>query len=147
MDLVPRSRRREVAMPYQATVTPEIALVDSIPMPGTLAADLTDAEVEIARFDALTGNRLAAFAVVSLRAEAAASSQIENLTASASARAVAEHALPTKSPIKPNAELIVANVASLKQALAGSGPVTSASLPGRTPQSGLRLNSALADQR
>lgn len=124
VDLVPRSRRHEVLSSYEATITPKIAEVASIPTPGALAAELTDAEAEIARFDAQTLSRLAPFVVVSLRTEAAASSQIENLSASASSIAVAEHATPTKSPIKPNAELIVANVTSLSLALEVSGPIT-----------------------
>ena len=93
-------------------------------MPGPLAAELTEAEAEIARFDERTRSWLAAFAVVSLRTEAAASSQIENLSASASSIAVAEYAIPTKSPIKPDAELIVANVTSLSEALERNGPIT-----------------------
>ncbi len=123
-DLIPRSRWREVTSPYVATIIPQIADIDSIPIPGSLAADLTDAEAEIARFDERIGSRLAAFSVVALRTEAAASSQIENLTASASAIAVAEHATPTTSPVKPNAELIVANVATLAKAISGSRRIT-----------------------
>src|SRR5262249_17476573 len=49
-----------------------------------------DAATEIARFDAGMGGEIAPFGAVLLRSESAASSQIENLTASARAIAEAE---------------------------------------------------------
>jgi Fic family protein len=67
---------------YAAAVPPEIAglLVD---LPGAVMQRAADATAALIRFDAQLGDRVAAFAPVLLRSEAAASSQIENLTASA----------------------------------------------------------------
>nr|WP_234794102.1 Fic family protein [Mycolicibacterium flavescens] len=73
------------------------------------------ASQEIARFDAELGGEIAPFSAVLLRSEAAASSQIENLTASA--RAIAEAELPGAKP-KRNAEMIVANTAAMQAAIA-----------------------------
>lgn len=117
LELVPRRHRAAMAAPYHAVITPAIAEVDTIPSSTAMSADLADAEREIVRFDQAIGAGLEAFAVVALRTEAAASSQIENLTASASAIAVAEHAERTASPIRDNAAIIADNVATLTAAL------------------------------
>jgi len=121
--MVPRSRRAKITSSYAATVTPRIADEPSIDLPGPLAADLADAETEIARFDERIGSSLASFTVIALRTEAASSSQIENLSAAPSSIAVAEHATPSAGPRKPNAELIAANVATLTAAMVGDGPL------------------------
>lgn len=84
---------------------------------------LTEAESashEITRFDAELGGEIAPFAAVLLRSESAASSQIENL--SASARHIAEAEL-TGVKSKRNAALIVANTAAMQAALALSDTV------------------------
>ena len=81
------------------------------------AAALSAAEAagrEITRFDAELGGEIAPFAAVLLRSESAASSQIENLTASA--RAIAEAELPGVQA-KRNAEMIVANTTAMQAAL------------------------------
>ena len=75
---------------------------------------------EIARFDAELGGEIAPFSAVLLRSESAASSQIENLTASA--RAIAEAELPGLKA-KRNAEMIVANTAAMRAAVALSARI------------------------
>jgi len=123
LEMVPRSRRAKITESYVATVTPHIADEPSIDLPGSLAAAVAEAEAAIARFDERIGTSLANFTVIALRTEAASSSQIENLSAASSSIAIAEHAAPSANPIKPNADLIAANVATLTAAMAGEGPL------------------------
>lgn len=125
---VPRSRRGAARGPYLATITPMIADVETIPLSGQLAADLAEAEAEIARFDEQTGTGLADFAVIALRTEAATSSQIENLSASAGSIGVAELTPASASPLKSNPELIAANVATLLRAMDNIGPLTASEI-------------------
>jgi Fic family protein len=73
-----------------------------------------DAAVEVARFDAELGGELAPFAAVLLRTESAASSKIENLTASAKAIAEAE----IESSGRSNAAMVVANQRAMSAAIA-----------------------------
>ncbi len=119
--MVPRSRRAKITGSYVATLTPRIAELSSIDLSGPLAASVAEAEASIARFDERIGAGLSSFAVIALRTEAATSSQIENLSASASSIAIAEHAVLSAGPRKPNADLIAANVATLTAAMAGEG--------------------------
>lgn len=84
-----RSQLRRHQGPYEAAVTAPIATT-AFSLPAALAASLDDATSEIARFDADLGDDLTPFAAVLLRSESAASSQIENLTASARAIGEAE---------------------------------------------------------
>ena len=70
--------------------------------------------------DAELGGEIAPFATVLLQSESAASSQIENLTATA--RAIAEAELPG-GKARRNAEMIVANTAAMKAAVALSDAV------------------------
>lgn len=79
-----------------------------------------EAEKELARFDAQQGHRIAEFAPVLLRSEAASSSQIENLTASARAILSAELGLRKSR----NAELISGNTQALRAALELSDDVS-----------------------
>ncbi len=72
-------------------------------LPTSVLAEADSAGREITRFDTELGGEIAPFATVLLRSESAASSQIENLTASA--RAIAEAELPGCKP-KRNAEKI-----------------------------------------
>lgn len=83
-------------------------------LPPAVHASAEAASREIARFDAELGSEIAPFSAVLLRSESAASSQIENLTASA--RAVAEAELPGGTA-KRNAEMIVANTTAMRAAL------------------------------
>lgn len=108
-----RTARRRYRGPYEAAVVPAIADVDII-LPSGTAAAADDAAAEIARFDAELGTEIAPFAAVLLRSESAASSKIENLTASA--RAIAEAELHASAG--RNASLIVANERAMSGAIA-----------------------------
>ncbi|WP_240423570.1 Fic family protein [Microbacterium halotolerans] len=77
------------------------------------AALATEATHELGRFDAELGHRIATFAPVLLRSEAASSSQIENLTASA--RAIFSAELGAKR--SRNATEIAANTRAMNTAL------------------------------
>lgn len=87
--LASRTARLRHRGPYQAAVPAEIAR-RAVPLPGETAAMAEDAAAEVARFDAELGREIAPFAAVLLRTESAASSKIENITASARAIAQAE---------------------------------------------------------
>lgn len=104
---------------YHPTVPANIAdLV--LDLPSSVFAAAESASREITRFDAELGGEIAPFAAVLLRSEAAASSQIENVTASA--RAIAEAELPG-GKAKRNAEMILANTAAMQAAVASSDTV------------------------
>jgi Fic family protein len=89
-------------------------------LPPSVLADAESASHEITRFDAELGGEIAPFAAVLLRSESAASSQIENLTASA--RAIGEAELPG-GEARRNAEMIVANTAAMQAPIALSDTV------------------------
>lgn len=91
-----------------------------VDLPPSALADAESASREIARFDAELGAEIAPFAAVLLRSESAASSHIENLTASA--RAIGEAELPG-GKAKRNAKMIVANTAAMNAAVALSDTV------------------------
>nr|WP_264056192.1 Fic family protein [Mycolicibacterium frederiksbergense] len=86
----------------------------------SVLVEAESASREIARFDAELGGEIAPFAAVLLRSESAASSQIENLTASA--RAIGEAELPG-GKAKRNAAMVVANTAAMRAAVALSDTV------------------------
>ena len=115
----PYSRASRRSGPYQAAITPAIADLD-LTLPPTALADMEDASHDITRFDAELGGEIAPFAAVLLRSESAASSRIENLTASA--RSIAEAELPGGKG-KVNADLIVANTAAMTAAIALSDTI------------------------
>lgn len=97
---------------YRAAVPPSIA--DLVPRPREEAVSLAaEATSELHRFDAELGHRVAAFAPVLLRSEAASSSQIENLTASA--RAIFSAELGAR--VSRNAMQIAANTRAMSAAL------------------------------
>jgi Uncharacterized conserved protein len=101
-----RPRVYEAAVPSRiATLTPEPSV--------EVAALAAEATVELSRFDAELGDRVAAFAPVLLRSEAAASSQIENLTASARQILAAELGARASS----NAAQIAANTRAMAAAI------------------------------
>ena len=81
-------------------------------LPPALVTEVEEAGAEIARFDQELGAEIAPFAAVLLRSESAASSRIENLTASALAIAEAELGQGGK-----NASIIVANQRSMTAAI------------------------------
>lgn len=110
---IPRSRRAAHSGPYEAAIPPAIAGLD-IPITTETLALTDEASTEIARFDAELGADIAPYAPLLLRSESAASSMIENLTASAKAIALAELGDPTKN----NARIIMANTRAMQAALA-----------------------------
>lgn len=108
-----RADESSAAMRYEAAVPPLIAA--RTPALSTAAAGAARmAEQELSRLDAELGSRMSAFAPVLLRSEAASSSQIEHLTASA--RAIFSAELGVKAG--RNAEQITANTRSLQAAIA-----------------------------
>jgi Fic family protein len=109
---IPRRHQLSHRGPYRAAVPATIAVTDPRLALALLGA-VDEATAELARFDAEAGGDLAPFSALLLRSEAAASSQIENLTASAKAIAAAE-----LGPAKRNASIIVANTRAMQAALA-----------------------------
>jgi Fic family protein len=108
-----RTMQRRHGGPYQAALVPKIAS-RAVALAADLAALTDDASAQLARFDAELGLELAPFSAVLLRSESAASSGIENLTASARVIAQAElHPLGTG-----NASQIVANTRAMSAAIA-----------------------------
>jgi Fic family protein len=114
--LVPASRRTEATSrgPYTSAVVAQIAGVADVPLPAADRLDATDAAIEIARFDARLGTEIAPFGAILLRTESAASSRIENLTASARAIALAE----LGDTERRNAMSIVSNTHAMEAAIA-----------------------------
>lgn len=110
---IPRSRRAAHSGSYEAAVSPAIAGLN-VPLGSETLALTDEASAEIARFDAELGAGIAPYASFLLRSESAASSRIENLTASAKAIALAELGDPTRH----NAAIIVANTKAMQAALA-----------------------------
>jgi len=98
---------------YQAAIPAEIANL-KISLPSSVLADAEEASQEIARFDTELGDEIAPFASVLLRTESAASSRIENLTATARTIAEAETLGSTK---RRNAAIIVANTRAMEAAI------------------------------
>ena len=111
---ISKTQRRRVAGPYEAAITANIANIDALPLPLATQALADDATAAIARFDGSVGTLIAPFASVLLRSESAASSKIEQLTASARAIALAELGVPRAN----NASQIVANTRAMQAALA-----------------------------
>ena len=98
---------------YEAAIPAVIATQD-VTLPSGVLTDAEEASNEIARFDAELGDEIAPFSTVLLRSESAASSNIENVTASA--RAIAEvEALGDTS--RRNAVMIVSNTDAMKAAV------------------------------
>lgn len=109
---------------YQATIPAEIANLE-VSLPSRILADAEEASQEIARFDTELGGEIAPFASVLLRSESAASSKIENLTASA--RAIAEAEILGHSS-RRNASVIVANTEAMQAAVALADRVDGAAI-------------------
>lgn len=83
-------------------------------MAAATAALADEATAELARFDAEMGSEIAPFGAILLRSESAASSRIENLTASAKSVALAE----LGDTGRRNATEIVANASAMTAAIA-----------------------------
>lgn len=97
---------------YDASVPAEIAQCQ-VDLPDTVVTAAEEAGRELSRFDAELGHRVTSFGPVLLRSEAAASSQIEQLTASARAILTAE----LTGHSARNATLIANNTAALTGAM------------------------------
>lgn len=108
----PRADRTALGRPFRAAIPPSIAALSPSPSP-EVTAEAEDAVRALARFDQELGGEIAPFAMVLLRSESAASSQIENL--SASARRIAEAELGAAG--SAHAQMIVANVQAMTSAL------------------------------
>jgi Fic family protein len=97
---------------YEASV-PALIANATVDLPDSAVTAAEEAARELSRFDAELGHRVAAFGPALLRSEAAASSQIEQLTASARAILTAE----LTGHAARNATLIAANTAALRAAI------------------------------
>ena len=109
-------------MRYSSAVPPEIAAIDPV-IDREIAALAREAEAELIRFDTEHGDQMGAFAPILLRSEAAASSQIENLTASARQIFTAEVAKASR-----NAELVAANTRAMSAAIALADDISSSTV-------------------
>lgn len=110
--LAPRRERLASRSPCRAAIVPAIAK-ERVILPPDVATAAEDASNEIVRFDAEAGQEIAPFSAILVRSESAASSRIENLTASARSIAEAELGHGTQ-----NATLIVANERAMTAAIA-----------------------------
>jgi Fic family protein len=118
-----RSERRKHQGPYRAAIPPQIADA-SLELPSELVALVEEASTEVARFDERMGGEIAHFSAILLRSESAASSRIENLTASA--RAIAEAEIGTSR--RKNAAEVVANTRTMVAALELAGDIRGPSI-------------------
>lgn len=104
--------RRRHDQPYEAAITPDIA--DIVPKAGAEALSAAEeASIAIVRFDTEYGDRIVPFSSILLRSESAASSRIEQLTASAKAIALAE----LGDGSRKNATMIVSNARAMEAAI------------------------------
>jgi len=108
-----RAETRRHRGPYRAAVPARIADAE-LSLPSEVAAQAEEAAAEISRFDVEAGGEIAPFGAVLLRSESAASSRIENLTASARAIAEAEIGVGARA----NGAQIVANTHAMDAAVA-----------------------------
>ncbi|ROR72454.1 Fic family protein [Bogoriella caseilytica] len=108
---------------YDSAVPPLIAK-ERVTLPASVVRAAEEATQELTRFDAENGSHIRSFAPVLLRSEAASSSQIENLTASARAIFSAELGLKRSR----NAELIAANTRAMQAAIDLSEAVDASSI-------------------
>jgi Fic family protein len=97
---------------YLAAVLPEIARLE-VHLDRSVYTLADRATIEMARFDAEAQGALLPFSSILLRSESAASSQIENLTASAKAVLLAE----AGDTSRQNASLVAANNATMRAAI------------------------------
>lgn len=118
-----RSERKKHYGPYRAAIPASIRRAN-LELPSELAAEVGEASAELARFDEGMGGEIAHFSAILLRSESAASSRIENLTASA--RAIAEAELGTS--LRRNAAEVVANTRTMIAALELAGNINGASM-------------------
>ena len=116
----PRAARRETTTePYRAAVPPRIAH-RSMRLSDAVSVLADEASTALTRFDESLGSEVAPFAPLLLRSEAAASSQIEHLTASARQIFTAE----LGGVGKRNAGEIVSNTRAMRTAIELSDRLT-----------------------
>ncbi|MDM4761977.1 Fic family protein [Galbitalea sp. SE-J8] len=110
-----RSRRAELNArgPYEAAVPPSISTLRLPQLDDETVVAAEDAAIDLGRFDGEVGAIAAPFSAILLRSESAASSEIEQLTASAKNIALAE--LGRRAG--PNSRLIVGNVRAMEAAI------------------------------
>ena len=114
---------RQTQPEYSAAVPASIGALGVLLSGATITA-VTDAAVAIARLDTALGSEIAPFASVLLRSESAASSRIEELTASA--RAIGEAELGGRQG--SNAASIVGNTQAMSAAISLSGELSIATI-------------------
>lgn len=119
----PRATIHAGTVQYDSSVPSTIA-ERTPPVDPDVAVVAEEALRELSRFDTAMGFQIAELAPVLLRSEAASSSQIENLTASA--RAIFSAELGARSG--SNAELIAANTNALITALKGADSLSGSSI-------------------
>lgn len=126
-DGLPVSARRLAAAtgPYDVAVVPAIAKLP-VSLPSRVLADAEEATRAMAAFDAVAARTLTPYTSILLRSESAASSRIEDLTASA--RAIAEAEIGENAKVNP--ATILANVAAMEAALEASQRFTERGLQG-----------------
>lgn len=121
---ISRHQARKLGSTYESAVIPPIAAVAEIPIGAATLAELDDASRALTKFDLEYGAQLASFPALLLRSESAASSQIENLTASAKAIVTEE----IEQTGRKNAALIVANTRATSAAIELSDQLDSGSI-------------------
>ncbi len=99
--------------PYEASIPPFIAKLALPPLEVDTTIAAEEAVVELGRFDGELGSIAAPFSAILLRSESAASSEIEQLTASAKSIALAELGYGAGR----NSRLIVGNVRAMEAAI------------------------------
>ncbi len=111
--LMSRAQRRQHSGRYESAIVATLADCDDLNLSSETLAMADDASAAIVRFDADSA-KILPFSALLLRSESAASSQIENLTASARAIALAE----LDAGRSKNARIIVANTRAMEAAIA-----------------------------
>lgn len=117
-----RTADPDIGAEYSASIPARVADA-ALDLPPDIAAQLTTAEEALRQFDASMSRDLSPYASLLLRSEAASSSQIENLTASARSILTAE----LGESQRRNAQLIVQNTAAMREAF-GSVEVSETSI-------------------
>lgn len=117
------AERQLLGSSYRSAVPPAIARLQP-EVPPEMRRSVDEATWELTRLDSALGLRVASFAPVLLRSEAAASSQIENLTASARSIFTAE----LGAPAGQNAQQIAGNTRSMEAAINLSDSISATSI-------------------
>ncbi|MBE6466946.1 Fic family protein [Denitrobacterium detoxificans] len=113
-----KTQRRKIQGTYEAALPAHIANLD-VDLNAELSRRAEELMVSIARYDQEQANRAYNLPALMLRSESSSSSQIERLTSSARNVALAELSDKTSQ----NAQLIAANIAAMREALAHEGEI------------------------